>query len=536
MAASVSAADWYVRAGASGRGTGPDSPYDEVWKALEKAVRGDVIHVAEGVYHGKGGSGHFIVKVPELKLVGGYSPDFKERDPFKRHTVLERARDFKGDWVGLPEAIVAGEADHSGFVLDGFVLNAESRNSYKDDVISLRAPTYLGMLIQLSSPNVKIRNNILLNPAGDGIYCVWQGQDNVIENNFILNTFYAAIETRSAQPDSRILIKSNTIAFGWFYPSKGGAIGILVGRQGATIIDSNVIAFMQTEGGEAGFGVTNTFGNPDTVMRGNVFFALSGGYYKYMDVNGQSLVVWKPSELEDLNDPDFCYDYMLAESGGNRDADPGFLPDKGFAGKFSASVASEPGKLDMGALNEWRRMMGLPLEAAPGSARKNFGFPYPLAAVAPGMVSKLAGVGARIDAPLLSYRSEPAAAEKPSYEKVEFSSFKKGQPNARGNEGRPVEFLAGLGDAKMTFELEQAPRADYLCYQVIKPGSTSASTIEAIYVYILKGSPAQKQWDALYRNKADTYKAGVTIRGRAFDFKNQSYSYPVGIILDEVRR
>lgn len=536
LAVPLSAADWYVKAGATGKGNSLDAPTDEIWKALEKAVRGDVIHVTEGTYYGKAGSGHFIVKVPNITLVGGYSPDFSTRNPFKYFTVLERSKDFKGDWTGLPEAIVAGDSDHSNFILDGFVLNAESRNYYNNNVLSLKAPSYPGMLIQTNSPNTKIRNNILLNPAGDGIYCTWQGTENEIVNNFIINTFYAAIETRSAQPKSKILIKNNTIAFGWFYPSKGGHIGIFVGRDGEAIIDSNVFAFLQTEAEESGFGVTNTFGNSDTVMKNNVFFSTNGGYYKYMDGNKQSLVVWKPSELEELNDSDFCADFMLAESGDNREADPGIKPDKEFATKFANFIASVPGKLNMDSMNQWRQAMGLPLQAEASSARKNYGFPYPQNAVIPNLVSTIKGVGARHDIVFQSYKSEATSTERLEYEDVDFASFKKGVINAKGNAAKPIQIKAGLGDSKTVYELAEAPRTDYLCYQITKPGATSSSTMDVIYIYILKGSPAQKSWDTLYKKRTDYFAEGVTFKGRVYDFKNQSYAYPVGIIIDEIKK
>jgi hypothetical protein len=75
-------------------------------------------------------------------------------------------------------------------------------------VVALKAPSYPGMLFQTSSANVKIRNCILLNPVGDGIYCTWQGKE--IVNNFIINTFCAAVETRSAQPNSVIHVRNTT--------------------------------------------------------------------------------------------------------------------------------------------------------------------------------------------------------------------------------------------------------------------------------------------------------------------------------------
>lgn len=530
--------DIYVKAGSSGKGTSPSDPLGELWKAVERAQRDDVIHVAAGTYNGKGGSGHFVIKVPNLTMSGGYNADFSARDPFKNLTILERAKDYKGDWTGLPEGIVAGDqhADHSNFILDGFVLNCESRNHYKENVVSMKAPTYPGKAFEASSPNIKVRNCILINPVGEGMYVTWQGKENEVSNCFIVNTFYAAIECRSAQPESEVLIKNNTIVFGWFYPSKGGAIGVFVGSGGKIKIENNIIAFMNTEGGEAGYAVTNTFGNEDTSMINNVFFSCNGGYYKYMDYNKQSLVVFKQSELDDLNDEDLAEDYMLLESGDNREMDPKISPDKDFAAKFANFIASEPGKLNMDEMNKWRKSVGLPLQADPATARKNFGFAYPLKAVVPNLVSGINGIGAKDNAKFEVYASAPADTGPSEYEEVEITDFKKGGRYEKGNDGRAVSFKAGLGDTKTTYELDNASRNDYICVMLLKPGE-SVATREFVYGYLLKGSEAQKDWDKLSK-KRDNYNSGggVTIKGMAYDFKNKNYPYPVGIIIYEVSR
>ncbi|TFG63681.1 MAG: right-handed parallel beta-helix repeat-containing protein [Spirochaetales bacterium] len=529
------AADVYVKAGSSGKGT-IDNPYGELWKAVERAERGDVIHVAAGTYYGKGGAGHFKIGIPNLTLAGGYSADFSSRDPFKNFTILERSRDFRGDWTGLPEGIIAGEegADHGGLTVDGFVLNCTARNTYDagGQKVVLRAPSYPGKAVQGSSKNFKIRNCIILSPIGEGIYWSWQGGENEVSNNFILNTFYSAIETRSAQPESVITIRNNTIAFVWFYPSKGGGMGIFVGRQGQTIIDSNVLAFLQTEGGEAGYAVSNTFGNEDTIMRNNVFFSTPGGYYKYMDYNKANLIVWKPGELDDLNDEDYCEDYMLLESGGNQEADPGLKPDKDYALLFANYVESTPGKLNMDAMNQWRQAMGLPLQGQSGTPRPILAPPYPMDKIVPNLVSSIPGVGVQVKGPFAVYSSEGPAANL-SYRQVEFASLKKGA--AKYTDGDAVEFKAGMGDNKTTYEIESvAPRSDYQCVQLLIPGSSGPSTRDIIYGYLLKGSPAHKDWEKLYAKKEKTYKDGITIKGQVYNFKNQSYPYPYGIVVTEV--
>ena len=96
VSSSVYGTDIYVRPGSSGKGT-KDSPYNVLWKAMDKALRGDVIHVTAGTYTAKGDSGAFIVRVPYLTMVGGYSDDFSSRDPFGKMTILKRAKDYKGD-------------------------------------------------------------------------------------------------------------------------------------------------------------------------------------------------------------------------------------------------------------------------------------------------------------------------------------------------------------------------------------------------------------------------------------------------------
>ena len=538
-------ADWYVKAGADGDGT-KISPFGDPWKALEKAVRGDVIHVAQGGYNGKGGSGHFVIKVPNLTLVGGYNADFSARDPFKNLTILERAKDFRGDWTGLPEGIIAGDqhADHGGLIVDGFVLNGESRNVYGPEGDINIAKSYKGVAFLANKSNIKIRNSIIINPLGDGVYCAWSGKDNEIANTFIVNTFYNAVATRSAQPDSEVRITNCTIAFCWFYPSKGGGMSVFVGRQGKTIMENNVFAFNQTEGDEAGFGVSNTFGNSETTLVNNLFFQCQGGYYKYMDGNKQSLIVWKPADLKDLNkdgEP-----FMLAAAGGNSDEDPKMAPDKAYFEKFSNFVASRPGKLNMDAMNQWRRSVGLPLQAEPGSKRKNYGMAYPLASVVPNLASKVKDRGVRIDGPFKAYGGggRAAAKEGPAavpgsapkdYAEVAFEAFKKGAEGVKQLSGKPVTFKAGLGMTATSWLLKAAPREDYACVRLLAPGETDA-TRRYVFGYLLKGSAADKDWAKFLKKRDALNKEGVIVKGTAFYVGSDTYEYPVGIIIDEVEK
>ena len=527
-------ADIYVRAGADGDGA-KGSPYGRLWKALDKAVRGDVIHVAGGTYNGKGGSGAFLVKVPDLTLAGGYNEDFSVRDPFEHPAVLERAEDYRGDATGLPDGIISGaeRADHSGLTVDGFVLDSRSRNTYTATGKINPKKSWNGKLFGANSANSKIRNCILLNPYGDGIYCAWQGKENEISNCFIVNTFHTAISTRSAQEESVIRIKDCTVIFTWFQPGKGGGIGVFVGRQGKTVLENNVFAFAQTEG-DAGYAVSNTFGNDFTEMKNNVFFQCQGGYYKYKDFDGRNLLVWKKEDLEDLNDDPESY--MLWEAGGNTNTNPEFKPDKEYFKKFSSTVASKPGKLKMDTLNQWRRSVGLPLQAEAGTGRKNWGMAHPRAQVTKGLVSETVEAGAKTDVKFAEYRSDTGEAKALDYEKVEFDAFSKDQAGITEVSGKPVKFKAALGPKGTTWFLDEAPREDYLCVKLLKPGE-GEYTRKYIYGYLLKGSEAAQKWQRYYRRK-DRYnkRGGLTIRGTASYCGKKVYTYPVGVIIKKVSR
>jgi hypothetical protein len=415
--------------------------------------------------------------------------------------------------------------------VDGFVLDSRSRNVYvqNDSKINPKK-SWKGALFKAYSPNVKLRNCVLLNAYGNGIYVAWQGKENEVSNNFILNTFYAAISTRSAQPDSKILIKNNTVLFTWFQPGKGGGMGIFVGRQGQTVLENNIFAFTQTEGGEAGYAVSNTFGNEDTIMKNNLFFQNQGGVYKYMDEDKKNLLVWKENDVSDLNGDGEMY--MLLEAGGNEIKDPRLKPDKNYFDKFSSFIASEPGKLEMDSLNQWRRSLGLPLQAAKGSARQNWGMPYPLNAVGKNLANGSKGANISID--FEEYQSAGGAEKPASYESVSFDIFEKGK--AKALDGKAVEFKAGIGAKKYDYLLKQAPRSDYECVQLLMPGE-SQYTRKYAFGYLLKGSEAHKDWQK-YSKKKDRYnkKGGITIKGRAWYVGNDNYSYPTGVIIDEVSR
>ncbi|MEJ2663719.1 MAG: right-handed parallel beta-helix repeat-containing protein, partial [Spirochaetia bacterium] len=501
-----------------------ESPYGELWRALERALRGDVIHVAEGLYTGKGGSGSFIIRVPNLTIAGGYTADFSSRDPFAHQTVLQRADDYKGDLVGLPRAILEGKngTDHSGLIVDGLVLNGKTRNAYyPSGDLSIRG-SWDGVLFATSSADIIVRNTVFINPFGGGIYSRWYGEKNEVSNCFFINTFYCAIDTRSAQPKSVITLKNNTIAFVWSQPGKGGGMGINVGSQGETRIEDNIIMFTES------FAVYNSLNNTDTVMRNNVFFQNKGGVYQYLESEGRNLLVWKPNDLADLNNnPD---PYSLWESGGNTVNNPNPKPDKDYFSGFVDTMLTDPGLLDKEALKAvWR---GAGLAGAPGSSGKqHWGHAYPVGDVS-GMEGLLAA-GAHRQNIYTAYSSKEPPAGADSYKKVEFDFFSKGNTEVKTIDNLAVEFFAAMGPGQKVFFDHIGSDKDYRCVYLNMPGERYY-TRKCVYGYLLKGSAADKLWNKLAKKRERYNEKGLRIKGRAFYLKSDSYPYPVGIIIDEI--
>ncbi len=213
---------------------------------------------------------------------------------------------------------------------------------------------------------------------------------------------------------------------------------------------------------------------------------------------------------------------------------------------FSKLVGTNPGKLNMDFMNQWRSSIGLPLQAEPGSPRKNWGMEYPLDKVIPNLVSKIPGKGASPSANFANYSgasaggaavaAAPVAADvnPADYKEVDFETFKKGSPECKNYSASAVSTKAGIGEKKQSFLLKDVTADDYICVEFTKPGA-SYPTRDLIFGYILKGSKVNQDYDKLAKKKAKLNKAGgVSIRGKASYFGNESYPYPVAIVVESI--
>jgi hypothetical protein len=443
VSVTAQAQDWYVKAGAKkGKGT-KVLPYKGIYKALSKALKGDVIHVAQGDYSGKLKSGFIIIRTRNLTLLGGYNDDFSERNPFKYPTRIHKDKSSKAQ--GLDVGLVKTEEDYRGLVLDGFVLDATNRNSYDGNgdlqvTLSLKKPP-----LTLSQDDCHVRNCVIMNAAHTGI--IIRGAGSSVENCLIINTVYSGIhalgDSGAEATDYPILLRNNTILFTWKKGSTGG-YGIDIGTGCQVTMENNLLGYNE------GYAVSNQL-NLDSstihTMTSNAMFQNKGGNYAFFSAeNKTTLVIDDPEDFED-SDLETAEDNVLA--------DPFFKVDPEWFEKFSNQTASaEPGKIEMDDFNKLRSMLGLPLWGGTVKGRTGYGMEYPFTHIFTGELwttsnPDLEGMGINAEGPFAIITSATEEKPKLDYAKVDFADvFNSGDKFI----DKPVSFKAWFVQEAMMYK------------------------------------------------------------------------------------
>jgi len=544
----------YVRAGSSGDGT-KASPFGTIEDALLVAYSGDVIHVAEGLYFGEGGGGYIAIKKPNLTLVGGYNKDFSARHPFKHLTVVMRGsnkddnlkeceRVFGGKCPAPetkasynPNAMIRGEGDSTGTVIDGFVLDGFTRNSYKPNGDLKRDIGPIGTpLVSFNKPGAKVRNCVIINSGGGGVQMVASGTVkeeatyNEVSNNVILNTLMQCIDFRvgdfdptNAPKGGVAVVKNNTCAFTW--EEKGEGYGLLIGRQTRLKVENNIFSYAQS------FGMNNGLQNDKAQVVDNWFWDNRGGTYRYWAKDSKLTVVEDdPAKLAGpLTEKKYC---LSNKSKGNNLADPAFSPDPDFTAKWDHFQPSTGGgEVDWNAhLNQQRSILGLPLVGSAATGKSNFAPVYAQKHMLLfSDAAKSAGVGALFDGPFEAYSSTTGDAADKEYVEATIEELHKAvfeKIAAAGEAGQPVAFKAKLASQDMSswyVEKIKPQKSSYVIWRL--EGNPQ------IFTYVAKGTPAE---EAVAKAKKDGTE--ITIKGTAFDIRAgiKASAPRVGVVVDEI--
>ena len=418
-AASLSAADIYVSlsTGKNKNDGTKEAPLKNLWKALEKAETGDVIHVAEGLYPGKATSkGTFRMEKP-VSIIGGYAPDFASRDPLSHRTLFQAKNDsyVRGNCLGVLHL----EFDKTmnapkGFkmVLDGLIFDEGQANSYHavkgkpegfDTGMWLEGPAK-NIADKQVSPNrymiysatasrgegdITIRNCAFVNGGNMAVCLAWYKGKVKIENCVFCNNrmIGATVTCSSAIPmdgpkkpragwkqEVKWEFENNTVLYTWSRLNDLADMGF--GVRSNTGVDAeikdNIIGLNVLTGYD------NTKGNPATMktkIDGNVFFL-----NRESDVQmtaSPNVVKVRVDEFEDLEGTD-----GIDSIEDNTDLkDPSVFKGRlnaQYLNAFLSMKYSESTKLDEGKCNGLRSMLGLPLQGTITTKCDMFCNRYPL--------------------------------------------------------------------------------------------------------------------------------------------------------------
>ncbi len=505
--------EYWAKAGATGDGTSKQNPSGKLHELLDKAKRGDVIHVAEGEFYGRNDTGEFAINVPNVTIVGGYNGNFTERNPFKYLTILKRKPGVKTDYTktlgGIiamdPQAHATGRiASSAGLILDGLILDGATRNDYTpNDKRLIANGSWKEPIVKLlasdafMAANIKFRNMVIINGYYQGIWVKWHGDQNEVVNCLIVNNMIYGIDATGAQPARNspegnmpgafLLVENNTIGYNWPNDKSGSGQGI--GISAGAKITNNVITML------AGTRAAMVLSPDAKTISGNV--------------------LWVTAETDTGQLP------QSTEA-----ANPGFMPDLAYFESFSGHAAKF-GNIPLDTINAERTARGLPpidkLGAATTPESVAYGKEYPVNAdLFKAFVSRLPGKGFSTNVSFKTYapRDGDVPGMKPvapgDYQEVNFDQLK-GKGNASALDGKRVKILVGFNPRMMGRWLPKYnfSAVDHVAWELRQPGSTQENVSQKIMAYSLIGSPAAKRFNEIGNKDArkNTWASGVYVYG-----------------------
>lgn len=270
---SLMARDWYVSvAKGSGKAGTKENPAKDLGNIATLLVGGDVIHIAEGIYLGRGDSGSNVIIVP-VKIYGGYDATFTSRDPWGAHKTILSGDNMTKNYEALPSIFIdlmKYEGPNSQIIVDGLIVDNAGRNRYlneeKSKLIPMAdpaagknpSPSEGGIVIRVSKSekfdkgprwNISVINNIVMNTYGQmGGLSVsgYKGTTVLIDNNLVIqgtgSGIFCGSKYRGEEPNPNFTVTNNTVLFTWDSGmSKGSNISLDATAQ--VTLKNNVLAF-----------------------------------------------------------------------------------------------------------------------------------------------------------------------------------------------------------------------------------------------------------------------------------------------------
>ncbi|MEV6968640.1 right-handed parallel beta-helix repeat-containing protein [Hamadaea sp. NPDC051192] len=405
-----------------------ERPFHDLWLALRAAAPGDRIHLAAGTYTGRAERASWFVDCPDLTVLGGYSPDFATRTPWRTPTILAARSGLR---VPHESNMLQGMGDHDGLVLDGLFFDAAGRNEYDDKGGLLRTPYGDGPIVSLRGERITVRNCVFANGSAGAVEI--GGNAGVFENNLVVNFLGLSLLTvRDSDADAPTVVHHNTFCFAHDNtdPPRGSggdrAIGVRI--SGAATVADNVFVGC----GNAAVACLSDVGQ--VAVDRNLFFASLRDIVRSR-VSGAEAEVTEEyaEELEDVG---------LRSAAGNTVGDPALtgLP-AGWLDAYTVDTAATYARPPLAALNTLRKAAGLgelPSTIDADADRPLMWLLTPAEVLAIGVGAPQGSHAADLPAP---EQFTPRAAGR-TYQPVEWAQLYQADP---GLHGAAVEVRAGVG-------------------------------------------------------------------------------------------
>jgi len=288
VASNVGAKDYYVSATrGKGKVASQEKPARDMGNIISKLKPGDTVHIAAGIYLGKGKSGSDVITVP-VSIIGGYSDDFSKRDPWGEFKTVLSGSNKSKNYKVAPRVQIdlkkysfhpSGGIETPPILIDGLIIDQGPQNRYKDTQKALLVrkanpktgenptPDRGALIIGVSKTkdrvgtwNIEVKNCVLLNSAPtQGVLTVsgYKGSKIKITNNLVMNNTGTAIYAGSLWNGSdqkaapQFTIAHNTVLFTEKYDAYSQSFSGNSLKTDSTVVvslENNVLAFADRNG------------------------------------------------------------------------------------------------------------------------------------------------------------------------------------------------------------------------------------------------------------------------------------------------
>ena len=238
-------ADFYVNSetGSNRNDGSKAAPFKNLQKAIDAAADGATIWVAEGNYFGLLGKGNINITKP-LKIYGGYSADFANRDILKYMTMVQPTVESNGSQDGQGTMQIQVNSAGSEVVIDGLIFDRGNSIAYNPkgegqpegvasammqsigtkgvgganlDIPEVATAQSSEIYFDNPSCNITISNCAFINSPNYGIRGNFRNGKALITNNIFINNLMSACEIPGTDVQKNVTIEFsyNTVLFIW---------------------------------------------------------------------------------------------------------------------------------------------------------------------------------------------------------------------------------------------------------------------------------------------------------------------------------